>query len=162
MIVLFVGWLADSDCHAPTEEIHRLSFRTLPVSMGYTEGARLEKGMNTSYKNNGIYIKNDQCCIRRISPSSSTVQSAGARTVGLAEGGGGISQDRVKELMRSQVAAPSRYSNEGERINNIVLEISQERFAQYAPKVVPEVCLPTPAPPAPPLRECDRVIFSVN
>jgi hypothetical protein len=136
-----------------------------------TEGARLSKFMKSAcYPNYTPQQGNPQsCCLPRntvqapITPSeNSRIMTLSARCNDSLLNGGGVSQDRARQLL---AAAGSRRQlvSEGVKIDRVIQEAlsctmnpddPSMRFSMYERPEPPLVCPPLPPPPAPPLREC--------
>ena len=127
-----------------------------------TESARLRKQLEgcviyTPQQGNpqsccAIYTNTAQA---PITPTESTrILAMAVASSGIAYGGVGVTQDRVRQLLAAQ-ADTRQFSSEGVKTDRLIQKtIECTDVTPFTRPIIVEQCPPLPPPPAPPMREC--------
>jgi hypothetical protein len=127
-----------------------------------TESARLRKQLEGC----AVYIPqqgNPQSCCAAytntaqapITPTESTrILAKTVETSGIAYGGVGVTQDRVRQLLAAQ-ANSKQFGSEGVKTDRLIQKtVECDTSTPFTRPILIEGCPPLPPPPAPPMREC--------
>jgi hypothetical protein len=90
-----------------------------------------------------------------ITPAESTrILAITVAASGIAYGGVGVTQDRVRQLLAAQ-AESRQFSSEGVKTDRLIQKTTEcSTSTPFTTPILIEQCPPLPAPPAPPMRAC--------